>query len=242
MGGKMDVYIDIASLYSYIAFYHLLNNRDLLAAHGVQVELHPVLLGAINAASGNKPPWSLPAKATYGTFDARRAAVRAGLPGIQTPPNFMDRSMTVLPLRALHFVKKHYPDAVYQTTWHWLLRSFWEPPNHNVTRPDALVGILADAPRQYPPPPGADDKLFAEADVRRIVEGAATQEIKDSVKKTTQEAIDRGAFGAPWIWAVNETGEGEPFFGSDRFHFVYEYLNVPYQDIAILPPSEAAKL
>jgi hypothetical protein len=30
---------------------------------------------------------------------------------------------------------------------------------------------------------------------------------------------------------------GEPFFGSDRWHFMYDYLGVPYQDIRILPPG-----
>ncbi|OHE94636.1 DSBA-like thioredoxin domain-containing protein [Colletotrichum orchidophilum] len=238
MGGRIDAYIDIASLYSYIAFTHIINNQALLAAHGVQVDIHPVLLGAINAASGNKPPWTLPAKAVYGNFDARRSSARAGKPGITTPESFMERSMTVGPLRALHFIKANYPDATYQTAWHWFLHCFWEPPNHNLTKPDVLAKALVDAPKQYPPPANgtAQDRLFSEADVKKILQGAGSQEIKDSVKAKTQEAIDHGAFGAPWFWAVNDQGKGEPFFGSDRFHFIYEYLSVPYQDIAILPP------
>ncbi|WYZ40592.1 hypothetical protein EsH8_IV_000933 [Colletotrichum jinshuiense] len=244
MGGKVDAYIDIASLYSYVAFYHIIKNQDLLAAHGVQIDIHPVLLGAINNATGNKPPWTLPAKAKYGTFDARRSSVRVGKPGITTPPDFMERSMTVLPLRVLHFIKKEYTDATYQTTWHWLLHCFWEPPNLNLTKPDVLAKALADAPKQYPPPQAGvagEDRLFSEADVKKILQGATTQEIKDSVKVKTQEAIDRGAFGAPWFWAVNDQGQGEPFFGSDRFHFMYEYLGVPCQDIAVLPPGAQSK-
>ncbi|KAK1498349.1 DSBA-like thioredoxin domain-containing protein [Colletotrichum cuscutae] len=243
MGGKIDAYIDIASLYSYIAFTHIINNQELLAAHGVQIEIHPVLLGAINAASGNKPPWTLPAKAEYGTFDARRSSARAGKPGITTPESFMERSMTVAPLRALHFIKANYPDATYQTAWHWFLHCFWEPPNLNLTKPDVLAKAIADAPKQYPPPASGSntqERLFSEADVKRILQGAGSQEIKDSVKTKTQEAIDHGAFGAPWFWAVNEQGKGEPFFGSDRFHFIYEYLGIPYQDIAILPPGDKA--
>ncbi|KAK1640629.1 DSBA-like thioredoxin domain-containing protein [Colletotrichum phormii] len=242
MGGKIDAYIDIASLYSYIAFTHIVNNQELLAAHGVQIDIHPVLLGAINNASGNKPPWTLPAKAEYGTFDARRSSARAGKPDITTPESFMERSMTIGPLRALHFIKANYPDATYQTAWHWFLHCFWEPPNLNLTKPDVLAKAIADAPKQYPPPAGGNTQegLFSEADVKKILQGAGSQEIKDSVKAKTQEAIDHGAFGAPWFWAVNEQGKGEPFFGSDRFHFIYEYLGVPYQDIAILPPGGKA--
>ncbi|GJC86450.1 glutathione s-transferase kappa 2 [Colletotrichum liriopes] len=180
-----------------------------------------VLLGAINAAS---------AKAKYGNFDARRSSVR--LYGAQHDGS---------PLRVLHFIKANYSDAVYQTAWHWFLHCFWEPPNANLTKPDVLAKTLADAPRQYPG--DTRDRLFSEADVKKILEGAATQEIKDSVKAKTQEAIERGAFGAPWFWVVNDEGKGEPFFGSDRFHYMYEYLGVPYQDIAILPPQgKSAKL
>ncbi|OLN85820.1 Glutathione S-transferase kappa 1 [Colletotrichum chlorophyti] len=245
MGGKIDAYLDIASLYSYLAFYHLVKNQDLLAVHGVQIEIHPVLLGAINAASGNKPPWTLPAKAKYGEFDARRSSLRAGKPGIAPPQDFMARSMTVIPLRALCFIKKHYPITAYQTAWHWLLHRFWELPHLNITKLEALAEALAEAPAEYPPQPpsiaGAGDKLFSPAEVKKILEGAATQEIKDSVKASTQEAIDRGAFGAPWFWAVNDKGKGEPFFGSDRFHFLYEFLGVPFQDIAILPPGSQSR-
>ncbi|KAJ0161867.1 Glutathione S-transferase kappa 1 [Colletotrichum tanaceti] len=239
MGGKLDVYLDIASFYTYIAFYHLLKNWDLLAAHGVQIDIHPVLLGAINVASGNKPPWSLPAKAKYGDFDGRRSQLRAGKPDITMPKDLMARSMTIHSLRVLHVIKVRYPEAVYLTAWHWLLHCFWEPPALDLTKPDVLAKALADAPARYPPGDDAEGRLFSEAEVRKILEGAATQEAKDAVKATTQEAVDRGAFGAPWLWAVNDAGKGEPFFGSDRFHFVYDHLGVPYQDIAILPPQKS---
>jgi glutathione S-transferase kappa 1 len=61
------------------------------------------------------------------------------------------------------------------------------------------------------------DTLFSTADVERIVQGASSQELKDALKRTTQQAVDRGAFGAPWLWVRNRQGKEEPFFGSDRF-------------------------
>jgi glutathione S-transferase kappa 1 len=33
----------------------------------------PFFLGGVNVGSGNKPPWTLPAKATYGKLDSDRA-------------------------------------------------------------------------------------------------------------------------------------------------------------------------
>ncbi|KAJ3479895.1 hypothetical protein NLG97_g8204 [Lecanicillium saksenae] len=51
-GGKIDVYLDFASLFSYVAFADLQANRQKLAANGVTIEYHPVFLGGINVASG----------------------------------------------------------------------------------------------------------------------------------------------------------------------------------------------
>lgn len=58
--------------------------------------------------------------------------------------------------------------------------------------------------------------LFTGEEVRRIMAAAATDALKQTVKDTTQAALDRGAFGAPWLWVSDGRGRGEPFFGSDR--------------------------
>lgn len=63
------------------------------------------------------------------------------------------------------------------------------------------------------------EPLFTSSEVRKIMEGASTAEFKDRLKAKTQEALDRGAFGAPWLWVTNSKGKGEPFFGSDRYIF-----------------------
>lgn len=46
---------------------------------------------------------------------------------------------------------------------------------------------------------------------------AETKEWKDKLLANTQEALDQGAFGAPWFWVRNAEGKEEPFFGSDRY-------------------------
>lgn len=61
------------------------------------------------------------------------------------------------------------------------------------------------------------------------------QQWKDKLTVNTKEVLDQGAFGAPWFWVTNEQGKEEPFFGSDRFHFMWEFLGLPWQDITILP-------
>jgi hypothetical protein len=58
--------------------------------------------------------------------------------------------------------------------------------------------------------------LFTPDEVQRIMAAAATEEMKQVLKSATQAALDRGAFGAPWLWVTDARGRGEPFFGSDR--------------------------
>ncbi|KAK3340216.1 thioredoxin-like protein [Neurospora tetraspora] len=254
-GGKIDVYMDIVSLYSYLAFLDLQRNGDLLKAYNVEVEFHPVLLGAINVGSGNKPPWSLPAKAIYGAHDARRSIAR--FPGlvIQTPKDLMAVSKTIVPNRALHFIKSHHPPSTFLTTLHYLMHLFWSPPNLNLTLPENVAKALLECPADFTssslstPAVAAqsgqgEKKLFTKQQVEEIIKGTETPQVKEALKKATQEALDKGAFGNPWFWvtADDKKEKGEPFFGSDRFHFIYKFLGLPFQDVTLLPPGGKAKL
>lgn len=237
------MYMDIVSLYSYLAFLDLQRNSDLLKAHNVEVEFHPVLLGAINVGSGNKPPWTLPAKAIYGAHDARRSIAR--FPGlvIQTPKDLMAVSKTIVPNRALHFIKRHHPPSTFLTALHYLMHLFWSPPNLNLTLPENVAKALLDCPASFISSSSPQDgKLFTKQQVEEIMKGTETAEVKEALKNATQEALDKGAFGNPWFWVTNGKGRGEPFFGSDRFHFIYKFLGLPFQDVTLLPPGGQAKL
>jgi 2-hydroxychromene-2-carboxylate isomerase len=54
-------------------------------------------------------------------------------------------------------------------------------------------------------------------EAKKYVQLINTPEIKDGLKKNTDEAVDRGAFGAPtfFVTAPGETKD-QMFFGSDR--------------------------
>ena len=56
-------------------------------------------------------------------------------------------------------------------------------------------------------------------DADRYLEAIATDEVKALLKNNTQEAADRGAFGAPTFFVGDEM-----FFGQDRLEFVEEAL------------------
>ncbi|KAL7626855.1 hypothetical protein AAE478_003629 [Parahypoxylon ruwenzoriense] len=243
-----------ASLYSYIALIQVLKTQDLLKQHDVEIEIIPVLLGGINAGSGNKPPWTLPAKAAFATHDSRRSLRAASLdPAAVSPPgDLMEAGKTQLPLRALHYVRANYPPATYLATWQNFLHAFWtlhRPPNTADSLRAALAGVASPSPSSsllsvttaaaaYPLAQQQQQQpLFTAAEVDRIVGAASSQELKDALRQTTDTALKHGAFGAPWMWVTNaSTGRSEPFFGSDRWSHVYEFLGLPYQDVALLPP------
>ncbi|KAK0709109.1 thioredoxin-like protein [Lasiosphaeria miniovina] len=248
MGGRIECYLDITSMYSYLGFLELLKNREALASHNVEIEYHPVLLGAINAESGNggdagnKPPWMLPAKATYLVYDMQRSIAR--FPGLvlQAPEDLMAVSMTVAPLRALHFIKRKYPRKTFETSLHYLFHCFWTPPNANLCPPENLATALSEVPADFGSIPARASStaapLFSADEVQAIVAATSSQEVKEQLKAATKEALDRGAFGNPWLWVTNNrTGKAEPFFGSDRFHFVYKFLDLPFQDVTLLSSS-----
>lgn len=131
----------------------------------------------------------------------------------------MATGMTVLPLRALSFIKANYPRETFETAFIYLFHCFWTPPNVNLSDPANLTKALLEVRAGFK---GMDEKgkesplLFDRNDVDAIIQATQTKEIKDVLKNKTQEALDQGAFGAPWMWVTNEARVSEPFFGSDR--------------------------
>jgi 2-hydroxychromene-2-carboxylate isomerase len=60
----------------------------------------------------------------------------------------------------------------------------------------------------------------ADFDPVEVLELCNDPEVKDTLKKTTEEAVSRGVFGAPTCF-VND----EMFFGQDRLDWVEKALN-----------------
>ncbi|KAJ5554872.1 HCCA isomerase/glutathione S-transferase kappa [Penicillium sp. DV-2018c] len=218
MSGKIDAYVDCVSPYSYYATLYLRKNRKALESHGVEVEFHPVFLGGINVGSGNKPPWTLPAKANYSKFDSERACKYFGVPQIK-PPEFFP-ILSIFPQRCMIHVKKNYPREKYETTfltlWEWMYYK-----NIDISKPENITQLF-------------QSNGFSDAEIKAILAAASSPEIKQALTDNTQKALDQGAYGAPWFWVRNAEGKEEPFFGSDRFAFMWQYLGLPIQDLAIV--------
>lgn len=101
-------------------------------------------------------------------------------------------------------MKSTYPRETYHALLEHLFRKFWYPPNANLTKIDVMAQALTEFGR------------FSPGECKAVLEAAKSPEVKDVLTCTTQDALDKGAFGAPWLWVTNEKGKAEPFFGSDR--------------------------
>lgn len=70
--------------------------------------------------------------------------------------------------------------------------------------------------------------------MHEILTAAANPEIKAQLAANTEKVVkEQGAFGCPWFWVRNAQGKEEPFFGSDRFHYMWRFLELPFEDLRL---------
>ncbi|ORY19761.1 glutathione S-transferase kappa 1 [Clohesyomyces aquaticus] len=223
MAGKITCYLDCVSPYSYFALLYLGNHREALESYNVDIDIIPVFLGGINVGSGNKPPWTLPAKAQYSSFDADRAKHYFGVPNLQTPSFFP--ILSLLPQRALVYIKSQHPQ-LFIPTFLDIFSAMWIR-GLDVSKPELLSQVLSTR--------------YTEPQTREILDQANSPTCKQTLNDNTKDALERGAFGCPWYWVQNSKGDEEPFFGSDRFHYMWKYLGLPFRDLE-LPVAGKAKI
>lgn len=88
-------------------------------------------------------------------------------------------------------------EAAFKEMWHAL----WTR-NENISDSKVLAGVLST--------------MFNAQQTKDILTAASSPKYKQRLNDSTQTALERGAFGAPWFWVRNAEGKEEPFFGSDR--------------------------
>jgi len=187
----LEFFYDFVSPYSYLAFTRV---EAEAARVGGTVRFRPFLLGGVFNATGNKAPIEVAAKGPYLAAECSRWARRLGVP-LAWPAKFP--VLTVLPLRAAFAAEKvgklvPFSAAVYRAYW-------------------AEGRDISDA------------AVVADAATRAGLDGAAlvaeAPNFKDALKAQTQEAVDRGSFGAPTFFVGQEM-----FIGNDRLDFAIEAL------------------
>ncbi len=181
--------------YDYVSAYSYLANSQLDRFDNVIYR--PVFLGALMEATGNRPPATVPAKGKHLWVDIDRWAARYG---IVCKENSIFPQNTLYALRlAIVAQNRDALAAVHQS----LFDAVWVR-DQDLGDAAVLQNIVADAGLPA-------DEITAEMSDRST---------KDALRANTQEAIDRGAFGAPTFYV----GE-QMFFGNDRFEFIEAALS-----------------
>ena len=195
MAKTLEFFFDFGSPTSYLAYTQL---PKLAADCGATLVWRPMLLGGVFKATNNASPVTVPAKGRWMFQDMARWARRYAVP-LAMNPHFPINTLTLmrgavgLQLRQPAEFER-YVDTVY--------RAMWATP---CNMGDAAV--LTDTLQRAGFDPAAFNALVNDP------------EVKAALVANTEEAVARGAFGAPTMFV----GE-QMYFGQDRLDFVREAL------------------
>lgn len=195
MSKTVEFWFDFGSPASYLAWTQL---PALARDTGATVLMRPMLLGGVFQATGNHSPATIPAKGAYTFMDFDRFARRYGVP-LQRNPAFPINTLTLM--RGAIGIQAREP-ARFDAYVAAVFRAIWAEAR-NLNDPATTAQVLHAA--------GFDPQALL----------ALTQEaeVKDALKAATQQAIDRGVFGAPTFFVGDQM-----FWGQDRIDFVKEAL------------------
>jgi 2-hydroxychromene-2-carboxylate isomerase len=184
---KVDFFFDLSSPYSYLAATQM---QPLAERTGAEIAWRPMVLGAVFKTVGNEMPARVPHKARWMGNDLSRWAEQYGVP-FEFSAHF-----PVNAIKAMRLILVDDAKAAAVTLAGF--RAMWAEGRN----------------------------IAEEAELRRIAETGGldaataltaidTPAIKDRLRANTDEAVARGAFGAPTMLVGDEL-----YWGNDRLHFV----------------------
>jgi 2-hydroxychromene-2-carboxylate isomerase len=195
MSKTVEVFFDFLSPPSYLAWTQI----PLIAERtGANVVWRPMFTIGLHDLTGNTSPVMVPNKGTWVRADTQKYAAKYGVELNYNPHGLIN----ILPAdRAAAAAEKRGELEPLMAA----LYPAMMVDGKDISKPDVLADLLTSA--------GLDAEYYLQA--------IQTDEVKDHLKANTQEAADRGAFGAPTFFVGDEM-----FFGQDRLHFVEEALAV----------------
>ena len=193
---SVEFYFDLGSPYSYLAYYRLLQMAE---QQEIQIVYKPILLGGVFKATGNRSPIEIPVKGAYSILDIQRWAEYYHIP-MQMNPHFPMNTLTLM--RILTGVQLLHLEKFEQVLKLLFDAMFGTPQNLNE------LTVLAEVLK----PSG-----FSVEDIMSMVQ---SEVVKQKLITETEQAIQRGIFGAPTFFVGDEM-----YWGQDRLHFVEQALN-----------------
>jgi 2-hydroxychromene-2-carboxylate isomerase len=191
----VEFFFDFGSPASYLAWTQL---PAICRAAGATLVYRPMLLGGVFQATGNASPVTVPAKGKYMLTDLARFAKRYGVP-MRFNPHFPINTLALM--RGATGLQMREP-AQFDAYVTAMFRAMWVD-GQNMGDPVVVAEVLTHA--------GLDPQA--------VLALTADPAMKDALKASTEEAVRRGAFGAPTMFVG-----AHMFFGQDRLDFVREAL------------------
>ena len=191
---NIEFHFDFGSPTAYLAYTQL---KLIAERNETKIEYYPILLGGVFKATGNNPPAAVPAKGKYMMVDLQRYANKYRVPYERNP------YFPVNTLALMRGAVSYQDDGDFIKYIEVMFRNMWiEPKNLNDEK--VLKKVLIE------------NNFDVDDFIRRITD----QNVKDKLISNTENAVNKGAFGAPTMFVGDQM-----FFGQDRVEFVEEYLN-----------------
>jgi 2-hydroxychromene-2-carboxylate isomerase len=191
-----EFWFDFGSPASYLAWTQI---PKVESSTGATATYKPMLLGGVFQATGNHSPVTIPAKGKYTFTDFARYAKRYNVP-LNLNPHFPIN--TLLLMRGAIGLQMN-NDPRFNDYCRTVFNAIWID-SQNLNDPMTVGKVLQQAGFNV-------DELLA------LTNDQAT---KDALKVATQEAVERGIFGAPTFFVGKEM-----FWGQDRLDFVIDALH-----------------
>ena len=191
---SFDFYFDFISPYSFLAHKEIIKIEK---KNSVKIKYKPILLGGLHNLHGIKAPAFIPAKAKHMVRDCKLIAEK-------NKTKFKFNSY--FPIRSLNLMrgvlvaeednyKSYYVDSIFNSIWQDGL---------NMNDENIIQKVLKNL--------NVNPKTF--------LLRSASSSIKDSLRKKTNEAYEKGIFGAPSFVSNNKI-----FWGQDRLEFALNEAN-----------------
>jgi len=186
----LDFYYDFGSPNAYFAWKAL---HGVTERTGLDVIMHPVLIGGVFKTTGNQPPWqafgNVPNKMKYMQLEIQRFIKDHNLTEFKFNSAFPVN--TLLAMRgAIAAQQAGVHDAYYPAVF----KAIWEE-DKNISLPEVLAEVL--------------DGVGLEGTA--LVTATQTPEVKQALMEATQACVDRGTFGLPTFFLGDDI-----YFGKDR--------------------------
>ena len=186
---SFDFYFDFISPYSYLAHKEI---RKVEKRNSIKIRYKPILLGGLHNLHGIKAPAFIPAKAKHMIRDCKLIAEKN---------NIRFKFNSYFPIKSLNLMrgvfvaeedncKGYYIDCIFNSIWQDGL---------NMNDDNIILKVLKNL--------NINPKTF--------ILRSTSSSIKDILRKRTNDAYEKGIFGAPSFVSNNKI-----FWGQDRMEFV----------------------